>query len=178
MDALLVVDMQQAYFEDGLQHDVDNIVDRINHLKDYVRQNNNKVVFIQHDGDGKETAAPHTPGWEIFSGLELKDSDLKVRKTLNDAFANSDLNSTLEQHRIQRLIICGWATDFCVDSTVRSAISQGFDVIVISDCHTLVDRPHLSADRIIEHHNWLWANLITANNTIKVIKAQEFLQAN
>lgn len=42
---------------------------------------------------------------------------------------------------------------------MRAALSLGFDVIALSDAHTTGDRPHLSAERIIEHHNWVWANL-------------------
>lgn len=36
----------------------------------------------------------------------------------------------------------------------------GFEVVVAADCHTLAARAHLSAQAVIEHHHWIWANLI------------------
>ena len=53
--------------------------------------------------------------------------------------------------------------DQCVDTTVRSAASLGFNVVVVSDCHTVSDRPHMDAERVIEHHQWIWTNLISLN---------------
>ena len=175
MDALLVIDMQQAYFADRLQHDADAVIARINQVAAQIRQHQGKIIFIQHDGDGIETEAPFTPGWEIYQGLNVESEDIKIRKVLNDAFANSSLAEFLQSNNINRLIICGWATDFCVDTTIRSAVSQGFDVIVLEDCHTLLDRPHLTAKQIITHHNWVWSNLITGNNSIEVMPANFFL---
>jgi nicotinamidase-related amidase len=64
-----------------------------------------------------------------------------------------------------RVLIAGWATDSCVDSTVRSAISRDYNVVVASDAHTLSDRPHLAATAIIGHHNWVWSDLLTNRST-------------
>ncbi len=55
--------------------------------------------------------------------------------------------------------VAGWPTDMCVDATVRSAAALGFKVVVVEDGHTVSDRPHLDAERIIEHHHWIWQNL-------------------
>jgi hypothetical protein len=37
----------------------------------------------------------------------------------------------------------------------------GFDVLVVSDCHTVSARPHMGAERVIAHHHWVWSNLIS-----------------
>jgi nicotinamidase-related amidase len=57
-------------------------------------------------------------------------------------------------------MVTGWATDLCVDATVRSAAARGFHVVAVADCHTVSDRPHLSADKVITHHHWVWRNLL------------------
>jgi nicotinamidase-related amidase len=59
-----------------------------------------------------------------------------------------------------------------VDSTVRSAAALGFEVVVASDCHTVADRPHLGAERIIEHHEWVWRNLIS-HHSVRVVPSEE-----
>ncbi len=60
-----------------------------------------------------------------------------------------------------RVFVTGWATDLCVDATVRSAVSNHHNVVVVTDAHTLNDRPHLDAASVIRHHHWVWGNLIT-----------------
>ena len=72
------------------------------------------------------------------------------------------------------MLVCGWATDFCVDSTIRSAVSHDYNVVVVSDAHTLNDRPHLDAVSVIRHHNWVWSDLIT-NRSIKVATTAELI---
>ncbi|BBM04264.1 cysteine hydrolase family protein [Microbulbifer sp. GL-2] len=66
---------------------------------------------------------PGSPGWALLGSLLKDDSDFIIRKTLNDAFSKTDLDLCLRNLGVERLIISGWATDFCVDSTIRSAVA-------------------------------------------------------
>jgi nicotinamidase-related amidase len=70
---------------------------------------------------------------------------------------------------VDRLLVAGWATDLCVDATVRSAAALGFEVIAVADGHTVSDRPHLSADRVIDHHDWVWADL-SAPHPVSIVR--------
>jgi len=49
--------------------------------------------------------------------------------------------------------VCGSRSDFCVDTTCRSAISHGFDVTLVSDTHSTSNRKVLPAELIVAHHN-------------------------
>ncbi len=84
------------------------------------------------------------------------------------------MQARLEEIAPDRLFIAGWATDFCVDSTVRSAVANHHNVVAVADGHTLSNRPHLDAISVIRHHNWVWSHLIT-QRSIKVAKADELL---
>jgi nicotinamidase-related amidase len=97
-----------------------------------------------------------------------------VEKTLNDPFAGTDLQAVLTELAPERVLIAGWATDFCVDATVRSTVSNNHNVVVASDAHTLADRPHLDATAVIRHHNWVWSNLITSRS-LRLATAAELL---
>ena len=101
-------------------------------------------------------------------------TDIVVSKTLNDAFAATELQAVLQKLGADRVVVCGWATDFCVDATVRSAVSNDHHVVVVGDGHTLANRPHLAAPAVIRHHNWIWSNLLT-NRSIRVASAAELL---
>jgi len=119
-----------------------------------------RVLFIQHDGSPGDNFAPSTPGWSLLKSIQRSPSDAVLRKSLNDAFHGTSLQADLEQLEVGRLLVTGWATDLCVDATVRSAAALGFQVVVVADAHTVSDRPHLEARQVIEHHHWVWRNLI------------------
>jgi len=86
----------------------------------------------------------------------------------------TELPALLSAIALRRVLIAGWATDFCVDATVRSAVSRGHAVVVVGDAHTVGDRPHLDAASVIRHHNWIWANLIS-EHPIRVAGTAELL---
>ncbi len=90
-------------------------------------------------------------------------------------FYRSDLESVLRGRGIERLIVTGCATEFCVDTTIRSAMSKDFSVIVASDGHTTKGRPHASAETIIAHHNWVWSNLVLPEHPVRVVSTEELL---
>ena len=171
MDILLIIDMQEASFKNSDKHDSDNVVARINRLSQHLRQNGGKVVFIQHDGTEEEGLLPFSPGWEILSSLVKYEDDIVVRKTINDAFYNTELNEFLRKFGEVRLLVSGWATDFCVDTTIRAAVSYGYKTVAVADCHTVSDRPHFKAEQVIEHHNWIWKNMLAPKERIEVLPA-------
>jgi nicotinamidase-related amidase len=160
LDVLLVVDMQQGLLLGAPKHDLDGVIERINRLAARVRRRGGCVVFVQHEGPAGDDFAPSAPGWPILSSIEREPADRVVRKTLNDAFFGTSLESELARLGAKRLLVAGWATDLCVDATVRSAATRGFQVVAVSDGHTVSDRPHLSARQVIEHHHWVWTNLL------------------
>ena len=76
-----------------------------------------------------------TPGPEIIPELTPQKGDIIVRgkKTL-DAFWSTALDYTLRVNMIEHVAIVGFHTNWCVESTARSAYDKGYRVIVIGDC--------------------------------------------
>ena len=160
-DALIVIDLQQGAFGDATpKHDAAGLIDRLNKLAGVVRAHGGAVVFIQHDGLPGEAFHPDLPGWKLLEELDERPDDTVIRKKSCDAFLGTTLDDFLRSRAIDRLIVTGWATDYCVDTTVRSALARGYPTVVPSDGHTVSDRPHLSARQIIAHHNAIWADFI------------------
>ena len=172
MDAFLVVDMQEGLLRGGPKHDLAGVVERINVVANRVRQGGGAVFFVQHAGPAGDDFEPQTPGWRLLSSLAVVASDRIVSKTLNDAFCGTSLHVDLAALGATRVVIAGWATDLCVDATVRSAAALGYEVAVAGDCHTVSDSPHLPAERIIEHHHWVWTNLL-ARRPVIIARAAE-----
>jgi nicotinamidase-related amidase len=172
LDVLLIVDMQEGLRSGGPKHDLDAVVDRINRVAQRVRARGGKVIFIRHTGPDGDAFARGEPGWQFLESLEREAADRVVEKTLNDAFFGTTLDSELATLSPSRLLVAGWATDFCVDATVRSAAARGFRVVVVADGHTVSDRPHLAAADVITHHHWVWTNLIAAQPVTLVREAE------
>jgi nicotinamidase-related amidase len=177
LKTLLVIDMQNAWLNrDTPRFDQRGVIDRINRAARHVRGQGGQVVFIHHcDND----AIPCEDGWQLDPGLEALEDDRRIDKTACDSFADTVLFDHLQDREAETLIISGLATEFCVDTTVRAALSMGFNVIALSDAHTTGDREHLSAEKIIEHHNWVWSNLaVPIGSTLTVQTLDQMLDAD
>jgi nicotinamidase-related amidase len=174
MDALIVVDMQVGLLNGEPKHDLPGVVERINHLASKVRERSGVVIFVQHCSGAEDDFVPETPGWTLLPELNRAAADIVIRKTLNDPFVGTDLAARLKEIAPERVLITGWATDLCVDATVRSAVSNHYDVVVVMDAPTLSDRPHLDAASVIRHHHWVWSNLIT-QRSVRLAHTDELL---
>jgi nicotinamidase-related amidase len=174
MDAIIVVDMQVGLLDGSPKHDLQGVIQRINLLTAMVRKQSGKVIWIRHCGKPGDGFERNTQGWSFLPELTRHRDDVVVEKTLNDPFVGTSLRVTLERLAPERVIVTGWATDCCVDSTIRSAISNDYHVVVVSDGHTVSDRPHLDAATVIRHHHWIWSELIT-NRSVRIVKAGQLV---
>jgi len=172
--AVLVIDVQTGLFSaKPPPFEADAIIARINTVTAQARQAGAPVIFIQQDGEpGEEDLVPFTEGWKLHPRLQVRPGELVIRKTTCDAFYGTALESELRSRGITTLLLMGFATDFCVDSTLRSAASKGFRIIVVADAHTTADNPILKAELVIKHHNWAWANCISPKG-VTVLEAAE-----
>ena len=177
MKALLVIDMQVGLFKpETPRFDAELVVQRINSISNYFRRSEDKVIFMQHDGTKENYLFPGSSDWNILPILILSSNDIVIAKTANDSFYNTELDTILKKNRIAELFITGCATDFCVDATVRSALTKDYNIFVVKDCHTTTNHPHLSAEKVIQHHNWLWENMTQTNGTIKLVSSKEVIK--
>jgi nicotinamidase-related amidase len=166
--AVLVIDVQVGLFcAEPPPLEAEAVIARMNDVTARGRQADAPVIFIQHDGGpNDEDLAPFTDGWKLHPALQVRPGDLTLRKTTCDAFYGTSLEAELRARGITTLLLMGFATDFCVDSTLRSAASKDFGIIVVADAHTTADNPVLKAEQVRRHHNWAWANCITSKGVI------------
>ena len=107
--------------------------------------------MIQHEAPGYLDF--NSAGWQLQKDLVIEESDIRVRKTTGDSFLRTELEEKLKLLDIDNLIICGYASEFCIDNTIRRATGLGYTVQIVSDAHTTHEKAHLSARKIREHHN-------------------------
>ncbi len=169
MRALLVIDMQLGSFRPyELRQDSFAVIDRINRLSDAFRNNGDLVIFIQHDGTKENCFMPGTEEWSLLPELIRGAADIFVSKTANDSFYKTDLQAILRNRGERELIVTGCATDFCVDDTIKSALTRDYSITVVADGHTTADRPMIPARQVIQYFNWLWSEMTPTIGGIKV----------
>lgn len=176
MKALIIIDMQVGSFIDIERYDAVGVIERINALADLYRKESNKVIFVQHDGTKENCFLPGTPEWEILEELVIEPEDNFIVKTANDSFYQTDLDTLLKTYEINDITITGSATDFCIESTVQSAIVKDYNITIIKDGHTAADRPYLTAKSVIDHYNWVWENLSPTNGSVKAITFEDYIK--
>ena len=176
MKALLIIDMQVGSFgAETPRYDAEGVVRRLNELSEHFRRNGDKVIFIQHEGPDDKTFLKGSDGWNILPSLVRRQGDIVVPKSKNDPFYRTDLEATLKSLGVTQIYITGCATDFCVDATVHAALARDMDIVVVRDCHTTADRPHLPAHKVMEHHEWLWQNMYPTKGRIALVSSKDIL---
>ena len=157
--AVLVIDVQRGLCQGAeAAFDADGVIDRINLVTSKARRANLPVVLIQHESNGG-SLQHGTDGWQLAEKLVVQPTDTLLRKTATDSFHKTDLHSILQQFGVESLVICGFQSDFCVDTTTRRALALGYPVTLVSDGHSTVDNELLSAAIISQHHNITLANI-------------------
>lgn len=170
--AVLVIDVQRFLFDpEPKPYESDSVLNRINHITSWARAKEVPVVFIQHEQANSAMAAG-SEGWKLQRDLHVEASDLLVAKTTPDAFLNTCLESLLKQHNIKHLIVCGYASEFCVDTTVRRAAGLGYSVSIVSDAHTTHDKPHATGAQIRAHHNATLPNITSFGVQISAVPTE------
>ena len=150
--ALLVIDVQRGLFEpQPPPADADAVVERINALSAKAREAGMPVVFVQHERAGDLEA--ESPGWALHPGLQVAEGDYRVRKATPDAFLRTGLDEVLSFCGVEGVVLCGYATEFCVDTTARSAAAHGYHVVLAADAHTTHDKAHADAGQIRAHRH-------------------------
>lgn len=151
--ALIVIDVQCALFASSpAPFEALLVIERVNALALAARAAGAPVIFVQHERDGSPLEFG-SAGWQLAPGLQRLPNDVVVRKTTPDSFLRTELQTLLQQSGIERVVVCGYASEFCVDTTVRRAAALGFSVLLAADAHTTHDKTHASAAAIRAHEN-------------------------
>lgn len=171
--ALLIIDVQRALCTGEYEcFDIQRVIGTINGLSARARAANIPVILIQQEEEG-DLLQYGGEGWQLADSLKTSPQDLRVRKTTPDSFYQTHLHEHLQELDVDRLIICGLQTDYCVNATVRQAHELGYDIMLAADAHSTIDNGTMSAEDIIAEHNKDLAHLTGSVARIDVVPASE-----
>ncbi|WP_058937180.1 cysteine hydrolase family protein [Roseateles depolymerans] len=170
--ALLIIDVQHMMCNGRYAcHDIDNVIGRLNGLAEEARAAGVPVIFVQHEDDEDGGLQHGTEAWQLDSRLDVKAGDPRIRKTSPDSFHRTDLDALLRMLGIRHLVIGGLQSDYCVDTTVRRALSSGYDVTLAADAHSTIDDGELTAAQISAHHTRILSHLNSFGPSMAAVPA-------
>jgi len=165
--ALVVVDVQNDFADPTGSLFVqggDALVARINDELQLATSEGALVVYTQ---DWHPPSTPHfakdggvwpvhcvagTWGAELHPGLVVAGPSVRKGSNGEDGYSGftmrdpttgedrpTELDGLLQQHAVERVVICGLATDYCVRGTVLDARRLGYETVVLTDAIAAVE---------------------------------------
>ncbi len=180
-DALLLVDLQNDFFEQGSLavpgsnaciSTINSYIDffetkqlpiiatRDWHPTDHCSFISQGGVWPEHCVAGSFGAAFHTD-LNIPCSIHIVSKATKKEADAYSGFEKTDLCDYLHSRGVQRLFICGLATDYCVLATVKDAVANQFQVVVLLDAIKAVNVLPDDGDHAVQSMQELGAELIT-----------------
>ncbi|HEY8457390.1 MAG TPA: cysteine hydrolase family protein [Actinopolymorphaceae bacterium] len=165
-EALLIIDMQSGILAEV--PDAEALTTRVGELADRARAAGKPVIVIQHEAPD---LIPGSAEWKLAEAVAPRDGDILLHKRNCDSFIGTDLDERLRELGVNRVVVTGLATEFCIDSTVRAALSRGYDLTLVEDGHSTPAPPAdsgLTAEAIVARYNEVlgWADYPDRNVTV------------
>jgi len=105
------------------------------------RKSKLQVAFTRHDSrEAKSPLKFSLPTGAQKPGFEISPGEIVVKKDVNSGFIGTSLEVQLRRAGISRLVIVGFFTNFCVETTTRMAGNLGFDTYLVDDCCSTSNR--------------------------------------
>lgn len=175
--ALMLIDLQHALIDvDPRPDDADAVIARVNTLAARTRAAGVPVLWVQHERATPGHVLQHgSPGWALAHGLQTGADDVFFRKSTPDSFLRTGLAEWLAARGIDHVVIGGYASEFCIDTSTRRAASLGLAVTLAADAHTTHDKPHASAGLIRAHHTATLTSLTSFDRPINALPAARII---
>jgi nicotinamidase-related amidase len=136
--ALVVIDAQQEYFAPTgkvVLPDGPAAARAIARALAWARGASVPVVHVVHESrkPGAAIFAPGSPALAIHPDARPQGDEPVLTKHLPGSFTGTPLEALLRERGIERVVLAGFMTQMCVDTTARQAAHLGFGVTVLAD---------------------------------------------
>lgn len=136
--ALIMVDCQNTYRHGVMQlTNVEPAIVEAKKLLEMARELNVPIIHIQHDAG---VGSPYDVSAEIGAisdEVAPKNGEDVIIKNYPNAFVATNLEAKLKSLGIENLVLAGFMTHVCINSTARGAFNLGFKpTVVASACAT------------------------------------------
>ena len=135
--ALLFIDVQREYFTHASPlwiPDGPRVLEQLEGLLGEARELGVGVVHVRHEEDASaEVFAAGTPAVETMDEVAPLPGEPVVVKHLPGAFDGTSLDGVLAELGARTVVVAGFMTHMCCDTTAREAQARGFEVVFLTD---------------------------------------------
>jgi nicotinamidase/pyrazinamidase len=179
-DALIIVDVQNDFCPGGALAvpNGDEVVPIINRLLEHRWLSVATMdwhpaehsSFEPHGGPWPPHCVQGTEGAALHPGLDATKIQLVITKGSHphqdaySGFHGTELANILRAKGVQRIAVCGIATDYCVRATAHDALQEGFGVLVLEDAIRGVEVNPGDCQRAIEGLRRAGAKVIASSD--------------
>ena len=147
---LIMIDCQNTYTRGPLELDgVQAALDQAEALLDRARSAGIPVIHIQHDAGPGSPYDVRGESGAIVDRVAPRDGEPTIVKTYPNSFTGTKLDSLLKQGPERPLLLAGFMTHMCVNSTARGAFSLGHASTVVAGATATRDLPGTDG-RVVE----------------------------
>ncbi|WP_158810208.1 cysteine hydrolase family protein [Beijerinckia sp. L45] len=140
--ALIMIDLQNTYREGVMQlTDVEPAIAEAARLLGRARDAGIPIVHIQHDAGAGSPYDIRAAIGAISDEVAPRDGEAVIVKNYPNAFVHTDLESRLAAAGVKDLILAGFMTHMCVNSTARGAFNLGFHPTIVAATTATRDLP-------------------------------------
>ncbi|GGB62530.1 isochorismatase family protein [Virgibacillus dakarensis] len=173
--ALLIIDVQQELVDGNKEEksvfNKEVLLDHVNAVINKALKSHALIVFMRD----KDVADGKGPGFQIHKKVNVPTTAKIFDKAATNSFYGTALMDFLKENEVEHLVIMGCQTEHCIDTAVRTATVNHFDVTLVGDGHSTTDSSTLSAEKIISHHNEILHGHYNVDHFSVVRTAQEDL---
>jgi nicotinamidase-related amidase len=140
--ALIMIDCQNTYRQGVMKlKGVEAALDEASRLLALARRLGRPVFHIQHDaGPGSPYDIQNDIG-AIAEPVAPREGEPVIVKNYPNAFVGTDLEQRLHDAGIKSVVLAGFMTHMCVNSTARGAFNLGFQPTVVANATATRDLP-------------------------------------
>ncbi|MGU3664383.1 cysteine hydrolase family protein [Methylobacterium sp. A49B] len=140
--ALVMIDLQQTYREGVMRLDgVEPALREAEALLARARAAGIPVFHVRHDAGPGTPYDVTAPIGQISPEVAPQGEEPVITKAYPSSFVGTDLQARLEEAGVKDLILAGFMTHMCVNSTARSAFNLGFRPTVVAAATATRDLP-------------------------------------
>lgn len=149
---LLVIDIQKGITDSRL-YNYDSFIERVVKIVDTARENGVEIIYFQHD-DGPGTGfSVGDKIFEIDDRITPAEGDKVYIKYVYSCFSNKEFAAYMDSLDDKELMIIGLQTNFCIDSTIRSAYDRGYRVIIPEGTNSTFDNNYMDRETTFKYYN-------------------------
>ena len=167
--ALIMIDLQNTYCEGVMRlKGVEEALVQARRVLDRARELGRPVIHIRHDAGVGSPYDVTAPIGQIADAVAPVAGETVITKAYPNSFIQTPLDEQLKALGINSLVLTGFMTHACINSTARGAFNLGYAATIVANATATRDLP-ATGGGIVPAEQLQAASLAAASDIFAVI---------